>query len=90
MFVLDSNSSCVREFMKTTNMKKIFKNYTFMLLSSCFALLPCITFAEVEENVFAVVNKEKIPAQRFFDEFQKGFDVMGSGQCGKVILELDV
>jgi len=24
-----------------------------------------------------------------FEEFQKGFDVMNSGQCGKVILELD-
>ena len=24
-----------------------------------------------------------------FDDFQKGFDVMESGQCGKVVLELD-
>lgn len=24
-----------------------------------------------------------------FDDFQKGFDVMSSGQCGKVVLELD-
>jgi threonine 3-dehydrogenase len=24
-----------------------------------------------------------------FDDFQKGFDVMESGQCGKVVLEFD-
>jgi threonine 3-dehydrogenase len=24
-----------------------------------------------------------------FDDFQKGFDTMESGQCGKVVLEFD-
>jgi threonine 3-dehydrogenase len=36
------------------------------------------------------INLNPVITHRFnIDEFQKGFDVMESGECGKVILEWD-
>ena len=45
----------------------------FLLTIFCFSmvLLPAQAATE-EESYFAIVNNEKISAQRFFDEFQKG------------------
>ena len=59
---------------KQKNLKRRFK-----LLQGFFFILLCVLFlvtgfaeAEEEQNYFAIVNKEKIPAQRYFEEFQKG------------------
>jgi threonine 3-dehydrogenase len=36
------------------------------------------------------INLNPVITHRFsIDDFQKGFDVMESGECGKVILEWD-
>lgn len=44
-----------------------------LLMSALFlSTVKPVTAGENDENYFAIVNKEKIPPQMFFDEFQKG------------------
>jgi threonine 3-dehydrogenase len=44
----------------------------------------------MEQMIISGLDLSPIITHRFsIDEFQKGFDVMESGQCGKVILSWD-
>jgi threonine 3-dehydrogenase len=47
------------------------------------------TWYKMETMLQSGLDISPVLTHRFaFDDFQKGFDVMNSGQCGKVILEL--
>ena len=46
------------------------------------------TWYQMEQMLLGGLNLSPVITHRFhFDDFQKGFDVMVSGQCGKVLLE---
>ena len=46
------------------------------------------TWYKMEQMLISGLDLSPVITHRFkFDEFQKGFDVMKSGQCGKVLLE---
>jgi threonine 3-dehydrogenase len=46
------------------------------------------TWYQMEQMLISGINLKPILTHRFpIDDFQKGFDVMESGQCGKVLLE---
>jgi len=46
------------------------------------------TWYQMEQMLISGINLNPILTHRFaIDDFQKGFDVMESGQCGKVLLE---
>jgi threonine 3-dehydrogenase len=48
------------------------------------------TWYKMEQMIIGGINLNPVITHRFnIDEFQKGFDVMESGECGKVILEWD-
>lgn len=48
------------------------------------------TWYQMEQMIISGINLAPIITHRFcVDDFQKGFDVMESGQCGKVILNWD-
>ena len=47
------------------------------------------TWYKMEQMLISGLDLSPVITHRFkFDDFQKGFDVMKSGQCGKVLLEL--
>jgi threonine 3-dehydrogenase len=44
----------------------------------------------MEQMIIGGINLEPVITHRFhIDDFQKGFDAMESGNCGKVILNWD-
>jgi threonine 3-dehydrogenase len=46
------------------------------------------TWYQMEQMLISGIDLSPIITHRFpIDEYQQGFDVMESGQCGKVILE---
>ena len=46
------------------------------------------TWYKMEQMLISGLDLTPVITHRFaFDDFQKGFDVMKSGQCGKVLLE---
>ncbi|MCL1868182.1 MAG: L-threonine 3-dehydrogenase [Paludibacter sp.] len=46
------------------------------------------TWYQMEQMLISGINLKPIITHRFsIDDFQKGFDIMESGQCGKVLLE---
>jgi threonine 3-dehydrogenase len=46
------------------------------------------TWYQMEQMILGGLDLSPVITHRFkFDDFQKGFDVMVSGQCGKVLLE---
>jgi threonine 3-dehydrogenase len=48
------------------------------------------TWYKMETMLQSGLDISPVLTHRFpFMEFQKGFDVMASGQCGKVVLELE-
>ena len=48
------------------------------------------TWYQMEQMLISGIDLSPIITHRFHvDEFQKGFDVMDGGQCGKVILSWD-
>jgi threonine 3-dehydrogenase len=48
------------------------------------------TWYKMETMIQSGLDISGVLTHRFrFEDFQKGFDVMSSGQCGKIILELD-
>ncbi|MDR3118907.1 MAG: L-threonine 3-dehydrogenase [Mediterranea sp.] len=48
------------------------------------------TWYQMEQMLISGINLSPIITHRFsIDEFQKGFDVMDGGECGKVILDWD-
>jgi threonine 3-dehydrogenase len=48
------------------------------------------TWYKMEQMIIGGINLDPVITHRFgIDEFQKGFDVMESGDCGKVILDWD-
>ena len=47
------------------------------------------TWYQMEQMLITGLDLTPVITHRFaFDDFQKGFDIMASGQCGKVLLEL--
>jgi threonine 3-dehydrogenase len=47
------------------------------------------TWYQMEQMLLGGLDLSPVITHRFaFDDFQKGFDVMVSGQCGKVLLEM--
>ena len=48
------------------------------------------TWYQMEQMLLGGLDLSPVITHRFkFDDFQKGFDVMVSGQCGKVLLEME-
>ena len=48
------------------------------------------TWYQMEQMLLGGLDLSPVITHRFaFDDFQKGFDVMVSGQCGKVLLEIE-
>ena len=46
------------------------------------------TWYQMEQMLLGGLDLSPVITHRFhFDDFQKGFDIMCSGQCGKVLLE---
>ena len=46
------------------------------------------TWYKMEQMLISGLDLSPVITHRFkFDDFQKGFDVMKRGQCGKVLLE---
>ena len=46
------------------------------------------TWYQMEQMILGGLDLSPVITHRFkFEDFQKGFDVMVSGQCGKVLLE---
>ena len=46
------------------------------------------TWYKMEQMLISGLDLSPVITHRFaFDDFQKGFDVMKSGKCGKVLLE---
>ena len=48
------------------------------------------TWYQMEQMLLGGLDLSPVITHHFaFDDFQKGFDVMCSGQCGKVILDIE-
>ncbi len=67
--------------------KVIFKSLT---LKGIYGREMWETWYQMEQMIISGIDLSPVITHRFaIDDFQKGFDVMESGQCGKVILDWD-